>query len=203
MKKTNRIIALLALILVAAGSLSAQVKFGVKAGVNVNKLHIQNPVKNFDTDNGCGFTGGVMTEIRVPLTGLCFDVSLMYTRMGGDVISGDRDQLSSDSKNFIEIPVNIKYKIGLPVVRKVFSPYIFTGPDFAFKLGGKDAVFATKTFQCAWNVGLGLEFFSHLQVSAGYGFGINNVFKSLTDYNTSSDIKTKNNYWTITAAYIF
>ena len=86
----------------------------------------------------------------------------------------------------------------------MIHPYIFTGPSFAFKLGGDNDVFKTKTFQCAWNVGLGVELFSHLQLSGSYGFGMNNIMKTAGIVsNTSNDIKLKNNYWTITAAYLF
>ena len=57
-----------------------------------------------------------------------------------------------------------------------------------------------------WNLGLGLELFKHLQVSGGYTFGMNNVAKKIPvlDNNLNiGDIKVKNNYWTITAAYLF
>ena len=47
MKKT---LLILAIAMMAIGA-SAQVRFGVKAGVGVNTLHIENPSANFDTDN--------------------------------------------------------------------------------------------------------------------------------------------------------
>lgn len=196
------------LICLTAAPASAQFRFGIKAGVNLNSLHPTNLKANFDKDNGCGFTGGVMTEFTVPIVGLCFDASLMYTRMSatadfsksvepGDVILVED---VNPVKNFLQIPINIKYKFPVPII----NPFLFTGPDFAFKLGGKDSVFKTKAFQCAWNIGLGVELFKHLQIAGSYGFGINNAIKAvgLID-NTTTDIKLKNNYWTITAAYLF
>lgn len=193
--------------LVAVGSASAQFRFGVKAGVNINKLHLSNFEKNFESDNGCGFTGGVMTEFTIPVIGLCFDASLMYSRMNSDVvkegINGNESEVSSKAKNFFNIPINVKYKFGLPVVGNFVAPYLFTGPDFAFKLGGDDDVFRTKTFQCAWNVGLGVELINHLQISGSYGFGMNNIAKEVVGVNVSDKLKTKNNYWTVTAAWLF
>ncbi len=194
--------------LFAAGQANAQFRFGIKAGLNLNSLHLDNVKHNFDEDNGCGFTGGVMTEFTVPLVGLCFDASLMYTHMSAStgIIANDGAALSdaheiTPKKDFLEIPVNIKYRFGMvPVVK----PYIFTGPSFAFKFGGDDDVLKTKTFQCAWNIGLGLEVFNHVQIGASYGFGMNNTLKKFSDDITvSNDIKLKNNYWTITAAYLF
>lgn len=199
--------ALVALIaLIGTASANAQFRFGVKAGVNLNNLHLTNVRHNFDKDNGCGFTGGIMTEFQVPIIGLCLDASLMYTHMSASTgvnVSNEEGIITGEitpKKDFLEIPVNLKYKLGLPVIH----PYIFTGPSFAFKFGGDDDVLKTKTFQCAWNIGLGFELLSHLQISGSYGFGINNIMKN-TDIisNTSNDIKLKNNYWTITAAYLF
>lgn len=199
--------ALVAIItLIGVSSANAQFRFGVKAGMNFNNLHLSNVKHNFDKDNGCGFTGGIMTEFQVPIIGLCLDASLMYTHMSAStgVTTLDENGIAngeiSPNKNFLEIPVNLKYKLGLPIVH----PYLFTGPSFAFKLGGDNDVFKTKTFQCAWNIGLGVELFSHLQISGSYGFGMNDIMKK-TGFieNTTNDIKLKNNYWTVTAAYLF
>lgn len=201
--------ALVALICcLACGQANAQFRWGIKAGVNINSLHPSNFKANFDKDNGCGFTGGLMTEFTVPVIGLCFDASLMYTRMqaSGTLLEPDPEALAPEreavnpAKNFLEIPINIKYKFPVPIVQ----PYLFTGPSFAFKLGGSDGVFKSKAFQCAWNIGIGAEIFSHLQIGASYGFGINNIMKDLHIVDNPSDqIKLKNNYWTITAAYLF
>lgn len=180
----------------------SQFRFGIKAGVNLNQLHVSDLKSNFDQDNGCGFTGGIMTEFTVPVVGLCFDASLMYTHMSATTTFDDNTGNSvgeATAKNFFNIPVNIKYRFGLiPLVK----PFIFTGPDFAFKFGGKDDVFKTKTFQCAWNVGVGFELFNHLQIAGSYGFGMNNVAKYIVP-STTNEFKLKNNYWTITAAYLF
>lgn len=213
MKTINKVAILLLAIIFAAGSASAQFRFGVKVGANFNKLHLDNLSDNFKSDNGAGFTGGIMGEFTIPVVGICFDASLMYTRMNSRIDSnlsnlpeqtGMQTETSSKSRNFFQIPINIKYKFSLPIVGNVIAPYIFTGPDFAFKLGGKDDVFSTKTFQSAWNVGVGVELIHHLQVQGSYGFGMNNIMKNFSgDYNLSNDIKVRNNYWTVTAAWLF
>lgn len=191
---------------------NAEFRFGIKAGLNVDKLHLNEDV--FESGNRCGFTGGVMAEFTVPIIGVGADLSVMYTRMNsrlspnypGDFVSPLTDGVSDgDTKqhgrDFIEIPLNLKYKINIPVVASIIKPYVFTGPTFAFRLGSdtfKDM--KTKTCQVAWNVGLGLELVKHLQVGASYGFGINNIAKTVVN---AEEIKVKNNYWTITAAYLF
>ena len=196
---------------VGIGMAQAEFRFGLKAGVNVNNLHLNDPKKIFEKDNGTGWTAGIMTEFQVPLIGLCFDLSLMYSRMNGDFDLPSDQQLAdmgateeyNVGKNFIEIPLNIKYKISLPAVGNIIAPYIFTGPTFAFKLDKNTfEYFKSKTCQVAWNVGLGLQLIKHLQIGASYGFGLNNVV-NITGLANAQDLKIKNNYWTITAAYLF
>ena len=161
-------------------------------------------------DNSCGFNVGVMTEFTVPIVGLCFDASLLYSRMN-NAISKDysepvADALDSDmswGKNFLEIPINIKYKFQIPMVANIVKPYIFTGPTFAFKL---DKSIMDRTYQAAWNVGIGVELINHLQVSGSYGFGINNVAKEVFKdglLGDASKLKANNNYWTVSAAWLF
>lgn len=200
MKRIRKVLCLMAAMLVCCFGAQAQFRVGVRAGLNVNKLHIDDLSSNFDTDNRCGFTAGVMTEFTIPIVGICFDASLMYARMNSQLVSDIDDIKLQDntSKDFLQIPINIKYKIGIPGISKIITPYIYTGPDFTFRLGNSDCF---KSFQAAWNLGVGLELLHHLQVGAGYSWGINNIAKKISDKVT--DFKTHNNYWTITAAYLF
>lgn len=95
----------------------------------------------------------------------------------------------------------------------VFKPYVFTGPQFGLRLDKsmKDVVnnIQSRTFQMNWNVGLGVELIGHLQVAASYGIGCNSVVKKLTESTTGINVnnddvyKVKNNYWTVTAAWLF
>lgn len=186
----KKILVTLLIAVMGIGAANAQFKFGVKAGLNVNHLSLSE--LKVDENNKAGWTAGVMTEFQVPIIGLCLDLSVMYARLNND----------ADNKNFIQIPLNVKYKFQLPVVSSFLAPYIFTGPSFDFKLD-KNTVnaFKTKTFQAVWNVGLGIELIRHLQIGASYGFGINNIMdKVITDMTGE---KLHNNYWTITAAYLF
>lgn len=200
----------LALVLLLGGATAnAQFRAGIRAGMTVNKLHLSNMASTVSSDNRCGFTAGVMTEFTIPVIGICFDVSLMYSRMNSQVDAPvevtpggtPTNNFEDSGKDFFQIPVNIKYKFGLPIVGKFLTPYIYTGPDFAFRLGHSNAF---KHFQAAWDLGVGLELINHVQIGAGYSWGINNVAKKITGSDIfDSNFKTRNNYWTITAAYLF
>lgn len=210
MKKT--ITLLLAVILAAGTSMTAEAKFkiGPRLGINVNKLSFNKDL--FDGANRCGFTGGVQAEYMLPIISLGFDLSLMYSYMDYDVNVGTSQYNVSASsafkpgKHFLEIPLNIKYKISIPAVAKIIKPYIFTGPQVAFKLDKDDTSLKTKTSQWVWNFGLGLELIDHLQIGASYGVGMNNIMDGLdTPVGTiqTEDLKARTNYWTVTAAWLF
>ena len=203
----KKIMLALMVAIVGISSANAQFRFGIKAGMNINKIHFSDVNKNLQPDNSCGWNAGVMAEFTVPIVGLCFDASLLYSRMNNaisdDVEGAAKDVTDSDmtyGKNFLEIPINIKYKFQIPVVASIIKPYLFTGPSFAFKL---DKSIMDKTFQAAWNVGVGLELFRHLQIPGSYGFGMNNVAKEVFNEANVETLKAKNNYWTISAAYLF
>lgn len=194
MKKFSIVLLLAALF----ASFSAHAKFsiGPKLGVNINKLTFSEKI--IDSKNRCGFTGGLQAEYIAPILGIGADISLMYAYMNTELNNQDVHG------HFFEIPLHLKYKLGIPAIESIFAPYLFTGPSVAFKFGGENSYGHTKKTQWGWDLGLGFEFIKHLQIGAGYTFGINNVMKYTSwGQNASNDIKVKNNYWTITAAWMF
>lgn len=204
MNNLKKMLLVAAVALIGCGAADAQIRFGIKAGTNVDKMHLDSKV--FDVDNNCGFTGGVMVEGMIPAVGLGADVSLMYTYLNvdnkSDLIKGDF------TKNFLEIPVNLKYKLSIPAVAAIVKPYVFTGPSFAVKLS-KNTVedFKEKNCQVVWNLGLGVELIRHLQIGASYGWNINGAGKYVleaagVEFNDTK-VKATNDYWTITAAWLF
>ncbi|MDE5880121.1 MAG: porin family protein [Muribaculaceae bacterium] len=210
MKNFKKVILTLLVAILGMGAANAQLRFGVKAGLNLNSLHFSGVRENLTGENKAGFTGGLMTEFQIPVIGLCFDLSAMYTHMSNEVNNGNNKV--DLAKNFLEVPINVKYKIGLPVVSNIVTPFIFTGPSFAFRLGKvkKANPIQTKSTQAVWNLGIGVELIHHLQIQGGYGFGINNVLKTAAKIPGVGDNlhdvtleKLRNNYWTITAAWLF
>lgn len=214
MKTLKRILLVVAITFCAISANAKIVNFGIKAGLNVNKLSFNKEFidKLTSPDNSAGWEAGVMAEINLPVVGLGFDASLMYARMNNstqaytDNFDGQREEYfngKNAGKNFLMIPINVKYKFQIPAIKKFMAPYIFTGPDFAFKLDKNfgDAL-KTRTCQVAWNVGVGIQLIDHIQIGASYGFGINNIAEK-TGYINSPEAVVKNNYWTVTAAWIF
>lgn len=181
------------------GYASADFRWGIKAGLNFSNLNYKD-VKGTVTDpnNRTGWQAGLMAEFTIPIVNIGADASLLYARQ-----NVDRNVEFAANRDFIEVPINLKWKIGLPVVGKVVTPMIFTGPDLLFGLNEK--VFddmQTRKCEVGWNVGIGLEFLNHLQITGGYCFGINSVAKYTGLVDTES-YRVKKNYWSVSAAYLF
>lgn len=189
------------------GYASADFRFGIKAGLNFSKLDMKNlqQVESSlkDKGNRTGWMAGIMGEFTIPIVNIGMDASILYARQNID------NNTLYENKDFIDIPINLKWKIGIPVVKNIISPIIYTGPDFLFALNKqtfKDI--QSKTCEVGWNIGLGVELFKHLQIEAGYCIGLNNVINFTDQYihdmgiNTQ-DYRVKKDYWTVSAAYLF
>ncbi len=191
--------------LAAAIPAAAQFHIGPRIGTEINRFSMSK--SDFKSDNRAGFTAGIQTEFTVPIVGIGFDLSAMYVHRvsDGESIKGlFTDAKNFKSKDYIEIPLNLKYKLGLPVIGKVFTPYVFTGPSFAF-LVSKSAIseaYKNKTVDIAWNFGLGVQLFSHLQIGASYGLGLTKIVEKVSNFE-GAPIDGKNKYWTVTAAWLF
>ena len=208
MKKTTRFFAVVMVAvaaIVAAVPSQAQFKFGLKAGAAINSLKFSNSEElksSFSKDNRAGFVGGAMIEFTVPVIGLGFDLSALYVHRETKSVDEDFDNIKRD---YIDIPINLKYKLSIPVINKVVKPVVTTGPSFAF-LTSKKAIedaYKNKSVDIAWNFGFGLELLSHVQVAASYGLGLTNTLKAVGVTDNSEKINGKNRYWTVTAVYLF
>jgi hypothetical protein len=210
MTKIKRLFVMIVAIAAISLSASAQFAIGPRLGATINSMKFNKEVA--DADNLAGFTGGIQAEFTVPIINLGFDASIMYVHRKVATEEGTNETIKDfltdknfRSRDYVEIPINVKYKIGLPIVGKIVSPYVFTGPSFAF-LASKKAIseaYENKTVDISWNVGVGLQLFTHLQIGASYGFGLNNTIKAIDETISTTDIEGKNKYWTVTAAYLF
>lgn len=201
-KRTSLVLALL---LAVAGTASSQLRFGIKAGVQTNSLHFN--TSTFDAGNRAGFTGGVMMEFTAPVVGVGVDLSVMYTHRTLDLVTADTDGNMNqvDGRNYIEIPLHLKWRINIPLINSIIRPYIFTGPSFAVLTSKKAITEGVKNRSCdvAWDLGAGVELFKHLQVGAGYGFGMTKAFETVGITGKDGLNSARTRCWTITAAYLF
>ena len=77
MKTIKRFITVVIAIVAIAGTASAQLSFGIKAGAKIDDFKFEN--KDYKAPNNLGFTAGLMLEYMFPSTSVGIDASLMYT----------------------------------------------------------------------------------------------------------------------------
>ena len=190
---------------VAPKAQAAGLQFGVKAGLTVNSLKFNQEL--FDSNNRSGFTAGAMLQFSTPL-GFGVDGSVMFTRRFAEVSYNDGGTVSTESMNrsYIEIPINLRWNLGLPGIGQFVTPYIATGPDFSFLCSKKnvDEAWKNHTVDIAWNIGLGVRLVKKVEIGASYGIGLTKAASgSESLYGGPLSFNGKNRFWTITAAYLF
>lgn len=171
--------------------------------MDVSQLHFNKDI--FDSDNRAGFTGGLMCEFTAPLIGVGFDLSAMYVRRNTRFLSEMDNENLSVNRDYIEIPLNLKYKLSIPAIERIIRPFVTTGPSVAFLTSRKavNSFLKNKSCDVAWNFGFGVELFSKVQVAASYGLGLTKSLEAVGVMDNGVDIDGKNRYWTVTAAYLF
>lgn len=211
MKKLHRICVIAAMALVAALPAAASdiFRFGVKAGVDINKMSM---TKNaFSSDNRAGFTGGLTTQFTIPIINVGADLSVMYVHRASEVLSPSNETTITDPEvvtlknDYIDVPLHLRYNLSLPAISSIIVPYIFTGPDFSFNLSRnivKD--YKKRNFDCIWDFGIGIRLIRHLEVGASYGLGMTKALKYVGQVEgIQNGSSGRANCWTVTAAWLF
>ena len=206
MKKFFTLVVLLATMTVAA---QAQVKFGVKGGLNITNMKLSEDV--ISPSNQAGFFIGPTVKFTLPVVGLGIDAAALYDQRSAEV---GEEKIKQQS---IQVPVNLRFGFGLGSTASIF---IFAGPQFGFNVGDKTfssvdnatkevSAWTLKSSNLSANVGLGLMLLNHLQISANYNIalGTTGEFEVVnavagTAWNTVTG-KTKANAWQISVAYLF
>ena len=192
---------------------AAQLKFGLKGGLNVTTMSLKSEV--FDASNRAGFFIGPTIKFTLPIVGLGVDMAALYDQREFEVSANSQKTTVSTvlKQKQMEVPINLRYNIGLGSSAGVF---FFAGPQFGFNLGDKDvkdevAEWTLRSSNFSMNVGAGVTLLTHLQVSAGYNivFGktgdvsVGSVIQDSYDQVRGKADKGKMNSWQIALAYYF
>ena len=203
MKKILTIAVLFAALMTTVPA-KAEVKFGLKGGLNLTSMSLD--ANAISKSNQAGFFIGPTFKFTIPIVGLGFDASALYDQRKGSI--GANGNETSIKEQSIQIPINVRYAIGLGSTASI---YFFAGPQFGFNVGDKDIKtdvgnWTFKSSNISANVGLGLMLLRHLQISANYNFGLGKTGE-LDEYlpGAVNAIKEngKLNAWQIGVAYFF
>ncbi len=201
---------IMVLVMVTVLPVSAQIKFGIKGGMNLSQMSLDKDV--FNTTNRAGFFFGPTLKMGLPAPGLGLDLSALYNRQEAKV-EGINNKVNTVLKQQqLIVPVNVKYSIGVGSAANIF---VFAGPQIAFNIGDKvkkiselkdqAAEWTMKSSNFSVNAGVGLTIATHFQVTANYNVGVGKTgditWKGVKE--SVENHKTKANSWRVGVAYFF
>lgn len=192
----------------AANNASAQIKFGLKGGVNVTDMSLNSSV--FDASNRTGFFVGPTIKVQLPLVGLGIDASALYDQREAKIKVGNTTTKETLRSQAINIPINLRYGWGLSSMANIF---LFAGPQFGFNVGDKDqkitesSTWSVKNSNFSLNFGAGVTLLSHLQLTANYnvvcGKTSDATIREGLEQLTNKEVRSRANAWQIALAYYF
>ena len=193
----------------------AQIKFGVKGGLNLASASLSDAWDaKGNADSYTGFFIGPMVDITIPIIGLGVDGAFMYSQKGTKISFDDLGSTTFKQQG-IEIPVNLKYSIGLGSSASI---YFAAGPSFYFNMkSDDDLTFDTMKgsldydkSEVSLNLGAGVKLLNHLQLGVNYNMGLTDSAKAKIDSSKSSDMwdaingeSYKSKMWQVSVAYLF
>ena len=184
--------------LFAVTTAEAQFRFGIKGGVNIVNATFNRDV--YKLDNVTGFHLGPVIEGMFGQGGVGFDAAILFSR------KGFKTEPETVINDFIEAPVNLKFKFGIPLI----NPYFAFGPYMSFRIGGNEKWLVstivdqmkTQNFGAGLNFTAGAEIFDRLQVGLTYGWALTDNYKTFVTHDLDS-YKGKLHTWQVSAAFFF
>lgn len=191
-------------LLTAAPSL-AQVKFGLKGGLNVTDMSLSSEVLN--ESNKTGFFVGPTVKFTLPIVGLGIDASALYDQRDAKLKGEDGSE--NVSLRSINIPINVRYTFGMSSLAAI---YLAAGPQFGYNIGDKNIFsdedgngFSLKKSNFSVNVGAGITLMSKFEIGATYNIacGKTGELNLIDAAGKQLSESTRMNSWQVSAAYYF
>lgn len=205
--KTKRIILVAAVILgtILSAPTFAQIKFGVKGGVDIDNSTKFSEV--FQVKSLTSYYVGPSLEFMIPTSAVHFgvDVSLLYSN---NKMSVSNDiELKDITNQHLMLPLNAKLKFNLG--SEAYKLYLLGGPYAGLLISGDkisipdigDNIKA-KAFEGGLNIGFGFELWKFLQLGANYKIKLTDDY-ALDKPEWSDPFNGKSQTWSITAGIFF
>lgn len=177
----------------------AQLRYGVRLGGDFAAARLSD-AEGCGLRNRSGFSGGLVLEYQLPRCGFAPDIAVVYTRRNSRLKMPDGSR-ASFGRDFIEIPLHLKYKFWLSGAKKLVAPMIYAGPVMSVRVGsGGEGPLRTHCVQPELDVGIGFDAVNFIQIAAGYRFGLGNAADSFTGY---PDASLRTDAWTVSTTILF
>jgi hypothetical protein len=178
-----------AVFVLLAMSAQAQVKIGVKGGLNGSTIsgfdaltNLEETISGYEVSSRAGFHAGIMANFSLP-SNFFLQPELLFS------LQGDKESFMNETGynvlNYIQLPVYAGYKIkisnGLDVI-------VGIGPYFAYGLSGTDDAFNTlfKRLDIGASALAGIQF-NRLQITLGYDLGLTDMI-DIDGWKTAKDL---------------
>ncbi|MES2265677.1 MAG: porin family protein [Bacteroidota bacterium] len=219
MKKAILLVSLMA----ATYTLSAQsVKFGIRGGLNLATADRGNLPEGNETQNLTAFNGGLFANIG--LGNWAVEPGLFYSRKGfkansdftRNIGGGSNEDVSINGNvkyNYLELPVNVLYNVKLTPGKVFFGGGPYAGYLMSANAKSTTTINGVKTTEPTTNYSIGnnaedikrmdfgvnalagFAFNNGFQLSAGYGYGMSNV------WHEDSNAKVKNRVFNVSVGF--
>lgn len=208
MKTKKNLQVTLFLFLLSLATANAQLRFGIRAEAGLNEPSFS--VNTLNIDNLNSFKVGPTAELMFPVTNVGLEASILYsnnkTNVKNKTESGIGSVVQEVSNHYLDVPVNLKYKIGttLPL-----TFYAAGGPYARFLLSDDQLTYEdlkdnikTKNFKAGINLGAGAEIFNRVALGANYEIPLADNY-SVEKPEWSDAFNGKKGVWSITATLYF
>jgi hypothetical protein len=124
---------------------------GITGGLNFSNVSDAAAAR---LDQSVGYHVGAYIDLSLPLVPVGFRGSVLYVRAGDIAFPSPVPFFGSDAAiEFIAVPVDAKFSLGLPLV----SPYGFLGPEIRFPMGELRDHDDVRNNAWALNLGVGAD----------------------------------------------
>lgn len=205
----RRLISFITLLLLTFSSASAQLQFGVKAGVDL--IQFSNDREFLDAKYRSGFFAGPTLKVELPKF-LGADLSLLIDHRTAKLTNNVLDEQENLSRNTLNVPLNVRFYV---VNTSMLDLFVKAGPQFCVYLGDKKISDIAENYKREWedsemslNLGAGITVSKALELSANF-----NIFCGKTTDTSWADIfeqtkesvkhDMKKQAWQLSAVYYF
>ncbi len=196
----KKFVTIIVITLLAIPTFAQTLRFGVRGGYDFIDQTVNKDILN--ASNRTGFHIGPTLDINIPALPFAIDVSTLYTQQN---IKTNNSDYTVEKAYFLDVPVNLKYTIGLGSVGLVLS----AGPYARFNLDGGNIDFnklqhtyQSQTFQAGANFGVGVNLSKNFYVKVAYYTSLTDNYKE-TDANFDQVFRKKPDRMVLAGTYYF
>ena len=170
---------------------SAQLDFGVKAGLNYNSESIQSVSEDVFTgaESKTGYHAGVWLRFKLPIIGFYLRPEIVYTNLENELLYKIRETAPSQTTSYNFQKIDIPVLIG----KKFFGiGNVFAGPSFQYILNSDFSLndiseVDTDGFSVGLQFGAGIEL-GNLGIDVRWERGLNAVESTFLNVATNTNV---------------